>query len=337
MKKKTNNGHPFFSELVRGWFHWLAQERNVSSHTIASYRDTFMLLIRHLADKSGKSPDILTFDDHVHEHVMEFLSHLEQDRHVSISTRNQRLSALKSFCRYVAYEHPLLSDYCRRVTLIPLKKHFESSLDYLEPEEIEAIIGAADYTHPEGRRDHAILLLLYNTGCRVSELAALNRSDYRDGTPRHIRILGKGRRWRTVPLWERTVAAIKRTLGDRKDELPCMFLGQRGNPITRFGIRHLLKKYRLLAQGKVPGLAKKRISPHTIRHTTAIVLLRATGDIDGVSKILGHASLNTTQIYTASDRTRLAETLNKVASALIPTMEEDWNPDTNLLTWLEKL
>lgn len=337
MKKKTNDSPIFFGELVHGWFHWLAQERNVSAHTVASYRDTFILLIRHLADTSGSSPDILTFDDHIHEHVLGFLQHLEQDRHVSITTRNQRLSAVKSFCRYVAYERPLLSDRCRRVTLIPLKRHTESLLEYLEPEEMEAIISTTDCTHPEGRRDHAILLLLYNTGCRVSELAALNRSDYHDDTLKHIRVLGKGRRWRTVPLWERTVAAIKRTLEDRNDELPCMFLGQRGNSITRFGVRHLLKKYRRLAQEKIPGLAKKKISPHTIRHTTAVALLRATGDIDGVSKILGHASLNTTRIYTASDRAHLAETLNKIASALIPASEENWNPDASLLTWLESL
>lgn len=286
MKNKINDSPVFLGELVHGWFHWIAQEKNVSSHTVASYRDTLVLFIRHLADTSGRSPDILIFDDHVHEHVLGFLHHLERDRKVSIATRNHRLSTIKSFCRYVSYERPLLSDYCRRVTFIPLKKHSQSLLEYLEPEEMEAIISAVDCTDPEGRRDHAILLLLYNTGCRVSELAALNRGDYHDETPRHVSLLGKGRRWRTVPLWERTVTAIKRTLEDRDDELPCMFRGQRGNSITRFGVRHLLEKYRLLAQEKMPGLAKKKISPHTIRHTTAVVLLRATGDIDGVSKIL---------------------------------------------------
>jgi site-specific recombinase XerD len=337
MKKKINDKYPFLGELLRGWFHWLAEEKNVSPHTVASYRDTFILFIRHLADTSGNSPDILTFDEHLHEHIVDFLQHLERDRHVSIITRNLRLSALKSFCRYVAYKHPLLSDYCRRITFIPVKRRSEPLLDYLEAEEMEAIIGTVDCTHSEGRRDYTILLLLYNTGCRVSELTTLNRDDFHNEAPKHIRILGKGRRWRIVPLWERTVAAIKRTLEDRDDKLPCMFLGQRGNSITRFGVRHLLKKYRLLAQEKMPGLAKKRISPHTIRHTTAVALLRATGDIDGVSKILGHRSLNTTKIYTASDRTHLAATLNKVASALIPAAEENWNPDANLLTWLEKL
>jgi site-specific recombinase XerD len=253
-KKKINDSPVFFSELVQGWFHWLTQEKNVSSHTVASYRDTFILLIRYLADKNGSSPDILTFDDQIHERVLEFLHHLEQDRHVSITTRNHRLSAIKSFCRYVAYERPLLSDHCRRVTLIPLKKHSDPLLEYLEPDEMEAIISTTDCSHPEGRRDYAILLLLYNTGCRVGELTALNRDNYRDDTLRHIRILGKGRRWRTVPLRERTVVAIKRTLEDRNDKSPCMFLGQRGNSITRFGVRHLLEKYCLLAQEKMPGL-----------------------------------------------------------------------------------
>ncbi len=337
MKKKVNNEHPSLGKLVCGWFHWLTQERNVSKHTVASYRDTFVLFLRHLADNNNSSPDALTFDNNMHEHVLGFLHHLEQDRNASISTRNHRLSVIKSFCRYVAYEQPLLSDCCRRVTFIPLKKHSQPLVNYLEPEEMEAIINTTDCACPEGRRDYAILLLLYNTGCRVSEVASLNRSDYHNESPRHIRILGKGRRWRAVPLWERTAVAIERTLKDRNDELPCIFLGQRGNSITRYGVRHLLEKHRLQALEQIPGLAKKKITPHTIRHTTAVALLRATGDIDGVSKILGHASLNTTRIYTASDRTHLAETLNKIASALIPVSEENWNPKASLLTWLENL
>jgi site-specific recombinase XerD len=334
---KRNNNHPLLGELVRGYFHWMSQERNVSLHTIASYRDTFVLFIRHLSDTTCKSPDVLAFDDGMPDHVLHFLQHLEHDRNVSIATRNHRLSALKSFCRYAAYEKPLLADCCRRVTFIPLKKHAIPLLDYLEEEEMEAILDAVDKSSPEGRRNHAILLLLYNTGCRVSEVANLTRDDYRLDPPRHIRILGKGRRWRTVPLWERTGVAIERTLRDRDDDSPHLFLGQRGNPITRFGVRHLLEKHYFLAVETMPSLKRKKVTPHTIRHTTAVAMLRASGDIDGVAKILGHASLNTTKLYTAKDNSRLAETLNKVASAFIPAEEDNWHPDAEILTWLEKL
>ncbi len=334
---RQNKNQPLLGELVRGYFRWMSQERNVSPHTIASYRDTFVLFIRHLSDTTRKSPDVLTFDDGMADHVLHFLQHLERDRNVSTATRNHRLSALKGFCRYVSYEKPLLADCCRRVTFIPLKKHAIPLLDYLEEDEMEAILDAVDKSTTEGRRNHAILLLLYNTGCRVGELANLTRDDCRLDHPRHVRILGKGRRWRTVPLWERTGVAIERTLKDRDDDSPHMFLGQRGNPITRFGVRHLLEKHYLLAAEKMPSLKRKKVTPHTVRHTTAVAMLRASGDIDGVAKILGHASLNTTKLYTAKDNSRLAETLNKVASAFIPAGEDNWHPDAELLTWLEKL
>lgn len=337
MRMKNNNDHPLLGELVRGYFHWMTQERNVSPHTIASYRDTFVLFIRYLSDTTHRSPDVLIFDDSMADHVLSFLQHLERDRNVSIATRNHRLSAIKSFCRYAAYEKPLLSACCRRVTFIPLKKRAEPLMDYLEEEEMEAILDSVDRSRPEGRRNHAILLLLYNTGCRVGELANLTRDDCRLDPPSHVRILGKGRRWRTVPLWERTIAAIERSLKDRDDDSPHMFLGQRGNSITRFGVRHLLEKHYLLVVEKMPSLKRKKVTPHTIRHTTAVAMLRASGDIDGVSKILGHASLNTTKLYTAKDNSRLAETLNKVASAFIPAGEDNWHPDADLLSWLEKL
>lgn len=334
---KRNNNNPLLGELVRGYFHWMSQERNVSHHTIASYRDTFVLFIRHLSDTTHKSPDVLAFDDGMPDHVLHFLQHLERDRNASTATRNHRLSVLKSFCRYAAYEKPLLADCCRRVTFIPLKKYAIPLLDYIEEEEMEAILDSVDKSRTEGRRNHAILLLLYNTGCRVSELANLTRDDYRLDPPRHIRLLGKGRRWRTVPLWERTGVAIERTLRDRDDDSPHLFLGQRGNHITRFGVRHLLEKHYFLAVETMPSLKQKKVTPHTIRHTTAVAMLRASGDIDGVAKILGHASLNTTKLYTAKDNSRLAETLNKVASAFIPAEEDNWHPDAELLRWLEKL
>ena len=312
------NNPPLLGDLLRAFFHWLVEGKNVSSHTIAAYRDTLVQFLRHLADTTNRSVDTLKFEDSMADHVMHFLHHIEHDRRVSITTRNHRLSVLKSFCKFAAYENPLLAFACSRVTQIPVKRHSETLLEYLEPEEMEAIIASADRSKPEGRRNYVILLMLFNTGCRVSELTQLTSDNIRLEPPRHVRILGKGRRWRTVPLWERTTIALEETIRDRQGESPFLFIGQRGNPLTRFGVRHLLERHCRLAAETVLSLRKKKVTPHTIRHTTAIALLRATGDIDAVSKILGHASLNTTRLYTAADRTRLAETLETISSILMP-------------------
>lgn len=337
MKRSPDASAPALGDLVRNFFHWLARERNVSEHTIAAYRDTLVLLLRYLADVTGLSVDRLTLADDLGDRVLAFLNHLEETRKIAIRTRNHRLSAIKSFCRYVTYAQPLTAAVCRRVTLIPLKKWTEPLVEYLETNEIESIIATTDLATAEGRRNHALLLLMFNTGCRVSELTQLTREQLQPGPPRHVRILGKGRKWRTVPLWDRTAKAIETMMRDRSDDVPNLFLGQRGTPLTRSGIRHLLARHCREASEKMPVLAKKRISPHTIRHTTAVALLRATGDLDGVSKILGHASLNTTRLYTAADRSRLAETLNSISAALVPAPTSEWKPEADLLAWLESL
>lgn len=337
MKRKLDISAPVLGDLVRDFFHWMARERNVSPHTITAYRDTMVLFLRYLSDVTGLSVDRLALTDDLGDHVMAFLNHLEETRKVSIRTRNHRLSAIKSFCRYAAYAQPMAAAACRRVTLIPLKKRVELLVEYLETSEIEAIIATADLATEEGRRNHALLVLMFNTGCRVSELTQLTREQLQPGPPRHIRILGKGRKWRTVPLWDRTVKAIETMMRDRSDDAPNLFLGQRGTPLTRSGVRHLLARHCREASEKVPALTKKQISPHTIRHTTAVALLRATGDLDGVSKILGHANLNTTRLYTAADRSRLAQTLNSISAALVPTPSIEWKPEADLLAWLESL
>jgi site-specific recombinase XerD len=337
MKHYTDSLSPLLGDLVRGFFQWLARERNVSPGTITSYRDTMVAFIRFLADSTGQTVDILSMNDDFSDHVVDFLNHLENVRKCSISTRNHRLSTIKSFCRYAAYAEPLSASNCHRVTLIPLKKKTEPLVEYLELDEMEAIISTANPTSVEGRRDRALLLMLFNTGCRVSELVQMTTEHLQPGPPRHVRILGKGRKWRTVPLWERTIKAIEATRKDRRDDNHHLFIGQRGSPLTRFGVRHLLDRRCKAATTQMPSLNRRKVSPHTIRHTTAVALLRATGDIDAVSKVLGHASLNTTRIYTAADRSRLAETINSISSALLPAAMHEWKPDADLLVWLESL
>ena len=337
MKRKHDDFAPALGGLVRDFFHWLGSERNVSSHTISAYRDTMVQFLRYHADVTGWSVDELVLTDDFGDIVVAFLNHLEETRNVSIRTRNHRLSAIKSFCRFAAYAQPLTAAICRRVTMIPLKKRAEPLIGYLETDEMEAIIAATDLDTVEGRRNYALLLLMFNTGCRVGELTHLTREQIQPGPPPHVRILGKGRKWRTTPLWERTVKAIETMMRDRRDDQQSLFLGQRGAPLTRSGVRHLLTRHCRKASNDMPTLAEKRVSPHTIRHTTAVALLRATHDLDGVSKVLGHASLNTTRLYTAADRCRLAETLHSISAALVPAPTCEWKPEANLLAWLESL
>lgn len=333
----THNGTDNLGRNVRAYFDWLALERNVSPNTTHSYRDTMVLFMRYLADTTGQRIDTLAVDDTMHDQVISFLAHLETNRGVAITTRNHRLSALKGFFRYVAYRDPLLAGHCRRVTLIPFKRHETKLLDYLEADEMEAILDQADRSKKDGRRDYALILLLYNTGCRASELAGMARADIQIGPLPHVEILGKGRRRRAVPLWQRTIRAIEAMLEERRDDKPGLFLGQRGNTITRAGVAGVVKKHSRLATAEKPELGKRRISPHTVRHTMAVALLRSTGDIDATSKILGHASINTTKIYTDKDRTRLADTLNKVGASLLGTDGPNWAPSDDLLSWLESL
>lgn len=336
-RKRKNDSRGLLASFVKDYFNWLVTERCLSPRTVQSYRDAMVLFLRYLADSTGERVEELVFSDALNEHVVAFLRELEKTRGVSICTRNHRLAVIKSFCRFVAYRDPLLAVECRRVTAIPSKKAEQKLLSYLEPAEMEAILETVQCDSGNGRRDRAILLVLFNTACRASELAGLTIDDVVLERPRHVRVLGKGRRWRTVPLWERTVTAIRATLQDRRDNNPTLFLGQRGNPITRYGVRYVVRKYAFKAAENHPALLKKRLSPHTVRHTTAVALLRATGDIDAVSKVLGHANLNTTRIYTAKDYSRIADSLNKIAPTLLPKDAPTWKPSEDLLQWLERL
>jgi len=322
---------------VRAYFDWLVGERNASRNTVLSYRDTVTIFLRYLAVSSGERLESVKIGPNMHDRVISFLHHLESDRKVSIATRNHRLSAVKGLFSFVAYSEPLLAAHCRRVTLIPFKRHEKRLLAFLEPPEMEAILGTVERMSPAGRRDYALLLMLYNTGCRASEVVGLGRADVHTDSCPHIDVLGKGRRRRTVPLWKRTVVAVEAMLDDRHDAAEGLFRGQRGETLTRAGVGYVVRKHAKLAAQAMPSIAKQKISPHTIRHTTAVALLRATGDIDAAAKILGHSSLNTTKIYTDRDRSRLAETVNKMSAAVLGNDAADWMPPDDLLGWLESL
>jgi len=253
------------------------------------------------------------------------------------STRNARLAAILCLFAFIAREEPILLPQCRRIRAIPLKRTRHEIVNYLEEKEMQAILDVVDINTRTGIRDRTLLLMLYNTGARVSEIVALKVSDLRLTGAGQVHLLGKGKKHRACPLWPETVTALKDYLRQRTPQEPIeqLFLNVNGAPITRFGIRYVIGKYGAVAQQQCPSIKAKTITPHTVRHTTAMHLLRAGNDVNMVSYWLGHADINTTHIYLEIDMEMKRKMLEKTAA---PTFKEDipWRqPD--ILKWLNNL
>lgn len=312
----------------------LITERNLSRNTQRSYRDTFCLLVPFVSSCQKKSNDRLLIEDVTGECVRQFLTSLESDRGCSIRTRNQRLAALHAFARFVGDHNPELVPWCREVRLVPFKRATKNPFTYLEKNEMDAILAAASLTTQQGRRDHAILLFLYNSGARASEVAAVTVGDIEldaSGTGT-VMLHGKGSKTRFCPLWEKTMDELK-PLMHQHIASDYLFLNRYGRPLSRFGIRDIVRRHASGAEVTTPSLAKKRVSPHTIRHTTATHLLRSGVDINTIRAWLGHVSLETTNIYAEIDLEMKAKALAacevKGSAATKP-----WSEDRELMTFL---
>ncbi len=330
------------ARALRGFFaEQLPRVRGASPHTVRSYRDALALLLRFLAARRGRPVALLDFNDIDSEDVLVFLDHLETDRGNGPSTRNARLAAIHAFARYSAAGHPEHIELCQRLLALPFKRARQRIVEYLEAEEVRAIIDAPDRTTAEGRRDHALLLSLFNTGARVQEIVDVRPCDLQLVRPLQVRLHGKGRKERLCPLWPQT-AEVLRALLDEHHVDPTstepLFRNERGRPLTRFGVRYLLRKYTTIARSAVPTLAAKRVHPHTLRHSTAVHLLQAGVDLVTISHWLGHASVETTNRYAAVDletkRAALAKAgpLSDVGAGLAA-----WRTDASILEWLEDL
>jgi integrase/recombinase XerD len=301
------------SELLGPWLRrflleHLTAERNLARNTQCSYRDTLVLFLPFLARNLARPVDRLKLDQIGVELVRRFLDYLETERHCSVATRNQRLAAIHALARFVSLRSPEHVAWCGQIRSIPFKRSGQPGVSYLEKEEIDALLAAPDLITSQGRRDHALLLFLYNTGARADEAAHLTVGDLDLSASASVRILGKGNKSRICPLWPVTVKVLMTAIGHRPADQP-VFLNRCGRHITRFGIHSLVKRYgRQVASGR-PSLAAKGISPHTIRHTTAVHLLRAGVDINTIRAWLGHASLETTNIYAEIDLQMKAEAL----------------------------
>lgn len=291
----------------------LPHERQVSRHTCDAYAYTFQLLIRFASNKLKTQPSSLSLEQIDAPLILEFLNHIENDRKNSARTRNARLAAIKSFFKFVEYRVPSAIDQARQVHAIPAKKTDESLIDFLNLEELQALLDAPNPSSRSGLRDRAMLHLAFAAGLRVSELVGLRIEQLELSPHPLIHVYGKGRRERILPLWKQTTIAIRTWLKVRGDSIhPELFLGARGTAMTRFGFEYVLAKHVKLAAVKQPSLLKKRVSPHVLRHTCAMHTLQATYDIRKVALWLGHASVQSTEIYLRADPNEKLDALSKV-------------------------
>ena len=317
----------------------LVAERNLSRNTQRSYRDAFAQLMPFVAQQTHTAVDRLAFDHLSPDRLRSFLSHLETERQCTMRTRNQRLAAIHAFARFVADRAPDRIAWCSTIRTVPFKRFHRSALCYLDKPEIDALIAAPDMNSQTGRRDHAMLLFLYNTGARASEAVAVTLGDIEhrpDGTG-SVRLIGKGGKTRSCPLWSTTVEKLKELAGDRKQSEK-LFINQRHQPLTRFGVHTLVARHVVTAIEKIATMARKRIGPHTIRHTTATHLLRAGVDINTIRAWLGHVSINTTNIYAEVDLETKAKMLASCElSGPQPTKRRPWKADPKLMEFLRTL
>jgi len=321
----------FFSEF-------LPKVKGASPHTVASYRDSIVLLLRFAANQQGRSVSVLDFNDIDAQQILAFLNDLETKRGNSATTRNVRLSAFHSFFRFIATREPDRLEQCQRILVIPFKRACQRTIEYLEYEEIQQVLSAVDQSTFDGRRDYALFAILFNTGARVQEILDLRVCDLQLSKPFQVRLFGKGRKERFCPLWPQTARLLRTFCRERQLDLHSqqrVFLNHRGEPLTRFGVRYLLRKYQDRANVHSVGLRNKRLHPHSLRHSTAVALLKAGVDLSTISQWLGHASPNTTNKYATVDLDMKRNALAKV-KPIRGQRPGSWR-NRSILDWLESL
>lgn len=330
-----------FATALRAFFsQHLLLTRGLSPRTVLSYRDTFVLLLRFLAERHGCAVVDLDLHHLRADDVLVFLEHLETKRGNSVATRNARLAGVHSFARFLATRDPEQIAEAQRLLAIPIKRGPARAVEYLEGEEIAAMFKAAAVHGRDHVRDQALLLTLFNTGARVQELLDIRASDLQLDRPTFVRLRGKGRKERLCPLWPETVSALQSLLGVTlgPNSMP-LFRNHRGEPMTRFGVRYLLRCYAQRAQTAAPTLSAKRVHPHSYRHSAAVHLLRAGVDLVTISHWLGHASIETTNRYAAIDletKRKALEWAGPLLGSGEPSMTT-WRSDASVLEWLESL
>jgi site-specific recombinase XerD len=326
--------------IKRFLLEYLITTRNLSKNTQVSYRDTFSLLLPFTAKKKKTSIDNLLVEEITPEIIKAFLTDLETKRNCSTSTRNQRLSAVHAFAKFVGLNSPEYVEWCRLVQTVPFKRTKRTLITYLEKSEMDTLLNIPDRKTDQGRRDYALLLFLYNTGARADETAQLKVGDLNIVTASKkelatVLIRGKGNKPRRCPLWQHTAFELNTIIAQR---IPSeyVFLNRLKQPLTRFGIHAMVKRYVDQVAKQLPSIKKKKVSPHTIRHTTATHLLQAGVDINTIRAWLGHVSINTTNIYAEVDLEMKARALAccEIENNNKPT---HWKNNKDLMAFLKDL
>jgi integrase/recombinase XerD len=329
--------HASLSTLLHGYFtQRLIAERHASPHTVASYRDTFRLLLAFAQERLSKAPTLLTPQDLDPPFIGSFLHHLEKDRDNTAASRNIRLAAIHSFFKYVALQEPSLGALAQRVLAIPCKRRRSKPIDFLTRGEIEALLAAPDQTTRTGRRDRTLLLVAAQTGLRAAELIGLRGQDVVLGCGAHVRCLGKGRRERCTPLRKDAATALRAWMREleARPSAP-LFPNARGQPLSHDGLAYILAKHVATARGKCPSIAKKRVTPHVLRHSLAMDLLQNGVDRSVIALWLGHQSMETTQIYLHANLELKEQALAKTKQ--FKGRSGRFRPTDQLLAFLERL
>jgi integrase/recombinase XerD len=332
-------------DLVTFFEDFLPAQRGLSPHTIRSYRDALLLSLRFTAREVRRTVDRLDVPDLTVERVTRFLASLEAERRNGIATRNARLGAIHVFARFLAGQRPEHLRLLQRIIGMPFKRGaVEPAIEYLDRAELDALMKSMDRSTELGRRDYALFAFMFNTGARVQEALDVRIADIRLEAPPQVRLLGKGRKARICPLWPAT-ARLLRDLATERGGLrdgatsPLVFTNARGQPLTRYGVRYLLRRYVQRAARVVPSLKTKKLHPHSIRHSTAVALLKAGVDFATISQWLGHAGLNTTMRYARADMDLKRQAISQVfPDALAPPRAGRLLLDgSDMVGWLRKL
>jgi integrase/recombinase XerD len=327
---------------IRGFlFDYLPAQRGMSQNTITSYCESMKLLLLFISEKKGIDVCDLVIEDIGTEPILAFLTYLEEDRGNGARTRNVRLSAVHSFFRYLACISPEYLEQSQRVLSIPFKREPSLETEYLEFNEISALLNAVNRRSVDGKRDYALLALMFNTGARVTEIVDMKVSDLQLRKPFGVRIMGKGRKERVCPIWTETALVLRDYLDCREVALngdQAVFVNHVGAPLSRFGIGYIMRKYLKIASESCPSIAEKNLHPHSMRHSTAVHLLKSGVDLISISNWLGHSSVNTTNKYAVMDLEMKREALAKAKPFGDNATENTlWRRDPGILEWLNSL
>jgi integrase/recombinase XerD len=330
------NDHQMIGPVIQSYFmEHLIRHKSLSDRTIKSYRDTFKLFLLYLQDKLNKAPALVEVSNVNAKLVLDFLEDLEGKRSNSARSRNARLSAIRSFFKWVSISEPQFGGICTQILAIPQKRTDTKLIQSLSKKEMDAIINAPQRKDRLGYRDHALLLTMYNTGARVSEIIELKKASFNFGEPSFVHISGKGRKDRTIPLWSNTTKTLKAWFKQTDESQTIAFPNRQGGKLSRNGVDYILQKAATIAKEKVQSLVMCKVSPHVIRHTTAMHLLQSGVDISVIALYLGHESIETTHVYVEADLKMKEKALQKLRPTNSPVAR--YKPNDATLRFLSTL